>query len=68
MPDQVARKLFTVSVYDQMVNAGIFSEDERLELIEGEIVEMSPIGVRHAFATQFPQLTILLADVLGLPQ
>jgi len=31
-----------------MVQAGILSEDERVELIEGEIVEMVPIWSRHA--------------------
>lgn len=31
-----------------MVKAGIFHEDERLELVAGEIIEMSPINVRHA--------------------
>lgn len=42
------RKLFTVGEYDQMIKAGIFHEDERLELVAGEIIEMSPINVRHA--------------------
>jgi Uma2 family endonuclease len=43
----VTRKLFTVGEYDQMIKAGIFHEDERLELVAGEIIEMSPINVRH---------------------
>jgi len=35
---QVERRLFTVDEYYQMAEAGIFSEDDRVELIEGEIV------------------------------
>lgn len=43
-----ARRLFSVIEYDRMISAGVFSADDRLELIDGEIVEMSPIGTRHA--------------------
>ncbi len=43
-----ARRKFTVSDLERMVRAGLILEDERVELIGGEIVEMSPIGPRHA--------------------
>lgn len=48
MAVQLARKLFTVDEYHNMIEAGIFTEDDRLELLGGEIVETSPIGSRHA--------------------
>jgi Uma2 family endonuclease len=48
MSAEPARRHFNVSEYYRMGEAGIFSEDDRVELINGEIVEMSPIGIRHA--------------------
>ncbi|HEX5704531.1 MAG TPA: Uma2 family endonuclease [Pyrinomonadaceae bacterium] len=39
---------FTVSEYERMGETGMFPPDARVELIEGEIIEMSPIGSRHA--------------------
>ena len=44
---EVARRLFTVEEYHRMAEAGILGADERVELIEGEIVQMAPIGPRH---------------------
>jgi Uma2 family endonuclease len=38
---------FSVDEYHRMAQAGIFHEDDHVELIEGEIVRMAPIGSRH---------------------
>ena len=38
---QIARRLFTVEDYHQMLSAGILHEDDRTELIDGEIREMA---------------------------
>jgi Uma2 family endonuclease len=43
------RHRFTVDEYHRMGEAGLFGEDDRIELIEGEIVDMVPIGGPHVF-------------------
>jgi Uma2 family endonuclease len=48
MSVKMQRRLFTVQEYHLMGEAGILSEDDRVELIEGEIVQMAAIGTRHA--------------------
>lgn len=48
MTVQIARKHFTVTDYYRMVDVGILSLQDRVELIEGEVIEMCPIGSRHA--------------------
>lgn len=47
MAVQPIRYRFTVDEYQQMAQAGIFTEDSPVELIEGEIVEMAAHGGRH---------------------
>ena len=42
------RRKFSTKEYHEIARAGILGEDDRVELIEGEIVEMAPIGSRHA--------------------
>ena len=43
------RRTFTADEFERMAEAGILGEDERVELIEGEIVWMSPISPGHAW-------------------
>ncbi len=47
LPAEVMRHRFTVEEYHKMAEVGLLHEDDRVELIEGEIVEMTPIGSRH---------------------
>jgi Uma2 family endonuclease len=44
----VTRHKFTVYDYHRMGEAGILGEDDRVELIEGDIIAMAPIGQDHA--------------------
>ncbi len=43
----LTRHRFTVDEYHWMARVGILGEDDRVELIDGEIVEMVPIGPTH---------------------
>ena len=48
MEPLVQRHRFTVEEYALMGMVGIFSEDDRVELIDGDVHEMTPIGPTHA--------------------
>ncbi|MEW6756578.1 MAG: Uma2 family endonuclease [Candidatus Latescibacterota bacterium] len=48
MSTMTVQRSFTVDEYYRMAEAGILSEDDRVELIEGRVLTMSPIGSRHA--------------------
>lgn len=43
-----ARHKLDVDVYHRMVEAGIFGEEKRIELIDGDLIDMAPIGQGHA--------------------
>lgn len=47
MAVEITKRRFDVDDYHRMAQAGILSEDDRVELIDGEIVAMTPIGPRH---------------------
>ena len=42
------RRLFTTDEYDRLADVGILRHDDRVELLDGDIIEMTPIGIRHA--------------------
>jgi len=59
---------FTVEAYQRLGELGILHEDDRVELIDGQVVEMSPIGDRHAscvrrlnrlFGRNLPEVAII---------
>jgi Uma2 family endonuclease len=60
---EAQRRRFTREEYHRMAEAGILHEDDRVELIEGEIVQMTPIGRRHAACVA--ELTRLLVPAIG---
>ena len=57
-----SKYLFDVGEFSAMITAGIFGEDDRLELLDGEIIEMSPINPPHAVCVR------KLSRLLGHPK
>ena len=55
-------RLFNVDEYIDMVRAGVLQKEDRVELIDGKIIIMAPIGIYHEFATDW--FTMLLANAL----
>lgn len=46
-----AAKQITIDLYQQMGEKGLLTREDRVQLIEGEILEMPPIGPRHGSVT-----------------
>jgi Uma2 family endonuclease len=63
MTIQLKQRLITVEVYHKMIEAGILGPDDRVELIEGKIIEMAPVGSKHAAYVK--KINTLLGDLLG---
>ena len=62
------RRAFSVAEVERMVEVGLLQEDERLELVGGELVMMSPKGLRHEVVKEalVRAWTRLLSDTLGV--
>jgi Uma2 family endonuclease len=54
------RRLFTVDEYQRMGETGIIHEDERVELLDGEIFKMSPIGGPHIWCINKANLVLVV--------
>ncbi len=61
---QVKKFRLNISQYHQMNEVGILSENDKVELINGEIIEMSPIGRRHAACVD--RINRLFSNILGI--
>ena len=67
----VTKKRITADEYQRMGQVGILSEADRVELIDGEVLAMTPIGTRHnACVTSATRALVRAAgdDALVLPQ
>ena len=61
--DSLHRHRLSVDDYHRMGDAEIFTDGARFELIEGELIDMSPIGSRHAGTVK--RLNNLLKQAVG---
>lgn len=61
--DLIRRHRYTVDDYYRMVEVGILTPDARVELIDGEVIEMPPIGAPHASVVT--DLQNLLVEAVG---
>lgn len=59
LPDWVPRRLIGADEYQRMGEAGLFHPEERVELIEGQLISMSPMGAPHVGRT------MILIELLG---
>jgi len=65
MAAEVTKKLFNVDEYLSMAEAGIIGPEERLELVEGEIIQMSPADTSLSYDRN---IKIPLYAAAGIPE
>ena len=63
MSRKVSKRLFTVEEYHRMAEVGILTDGDRVELIEGELIQMPPIGSWHASVVD--RINAILTSRLG---
>lgn len=55
-----SKRLFSVDEYHRLVEVGILTPNDKVELIQGEIIKMSPIGPKHAGNIDFVVQRLIL--------
>jgi Uma2 family endonuclease len=45
--ESVQRRRLSLEEFHRMGSAGVLGEDDRVELIDGDMIEMAPIGAQH---------------------
>ena len=60
---EIVRHKLTVNDYHKIAEAGILTENDRVELIEGELIDMAPIGSPHA--DYVDRLNLMLISQIG---
>ena len=63
MAVHLEQRLLTVEEYHKMAEAGILGENDKVELLNGQLIKMSPIGSKHAALVE--KTRDLLREVLG---
>ena len=63
MSREIERRHFTGTEFERLVEVGIIAEDDRVELLDGDIITMSPIGPRHAACVK--RLNALLGRIVA---
>ncbi|CAN5832630.1 Uma2 family endonuclease [soil metagenome] len=59
----VKPRLITVAEYDRMIEAGIYTENDRIELLNGEIIEIMAKGPKHVYFNE--KIADILKEKLG---
>jgi Uma2 family endonuclease len=64
----VKTKLFSIDEYHRLIDLGVFTASDRIELIKGQLVEMSPKGTAHSVSCSvlYRELSILLSGIAAL--
>jgi Uma2 family endonuclease len=71
MPEAIIKKRFTADEYQRMGETGILGPEDRVELIDGEVLTMTPIGPRHSACVSRATHAFVKAvgdDAIVLPQ